>query len=118
MAYKRDQVRAGAGRSKITALVLLGLGVAFYLVFAVGETVGGDFTGLQHLLPAAILALLAWVGWTHPRRAGIILLALAVPFSAAYVALLVVRELPLSWALIVAAPPVVAGLLLVRSGRG
>jgi hypothetical protein len=68
-------VRARAGRSKITALALLGLGVAFYLIFALGETAGDDISGLQHLLPAAILALLLWVGWTHPRQAGISLLA-------------------------------------------
>ena len=97
--------------------MLLGPGVAFYLVFAIGEMAGGDITGLQHLLPAAILAWLLWVGLSHPRQAGIILLTLAVPFAVAYVALLVVRELPLTWALVVALPPVVAGFLLVRSDR-
>jgi len=110
-------VDAGAGRSKITALVPLGLGVAFYLAFALGEMAGGDITGLQHLLPAAILALLLWVAWRRPRRAGIVLLVLAVPFDAAYIALLVVRDLPPVWALVVALPPVVTGLLLVRAGR-
>ncbi len=107
----------GAHRSKIAALLLLGLGVLFYLVFAVGEAAGGDVTGLQHLLPASVLAVLLWLGWRRPRRAGIVLLACAVPLAVAYVALLVVRDLPLTWALVVALPPVVTGLLLVRAGR-
>jgi len=110
-------VDAGARRSKITALVLLGFGIAFYLAFALGEMAGGDITGLQHLLPAAILALLLWVAWRRPRWAGIVLLMLTVPFDGAYIALLVIRHLPLVWALVVALPPVVAGLLLVRAGR-
>jgi len=110
-------VDAGARRSKLTALVLLGLGVAFYLAFALGEMAGGDITGLQHLLPAAVLALLFCAAWRRPRQAGIVLLVLAVPFDAAYIALLVVRDLPLAWALVVALPPVVTGLLLVHAGR-
>jgi len=109
-------VDAGARRSKIAALVLLGLGVAFYLTFAVGEMAGGDINGLQHLPPAVILALLLWVAWRRPRRAGIALLVIAVPFDGAYVALLLIRHLPLVWALVVALPPIVAGLLLVRAG--
>lgn len=108
---------AGARRSKIAGIVLLGLGLAFYLAFAIGETAGGEISGLQHLLPAGILALLLWIGWRHPRRAGTILLVLAVPFAVAYTAFLVVRDLPLTWALIVALPPVLAGLLLLRAGR-
>ena len=108
---------AGARRSKVTALVFLGLGVAFYLSFAVGEMAGGDVGGVQHLLPAAILAALLWTGWRRPRPAGIGLLVVAVPFAVAYVALLVVRDVPPTWALVVALPPVATGLLLVRAGR-
>lgn len=99
------------------ALLLLVLGVAFYLMFAVGEMAGGDITGVQHLPPAAILAVLLWVAWRRPLAAGTVLLVLAVPLAAAYIALLVVRHLPLTWALVVALPPVVTGLLLVRAGR-
>jgi len=110
-------MNAGAHRSKIAALVLLGLGMAFYLLFAVAEMAGGDVEGIQHLPPAVFLAVVAWIGWKHPRRAGIVLLALAVPFAVFYVTLLVVRDLPFTWALIVALPPVVVGLLLLRAAR-
>jgi peptidoglycan/LPS O-acetylase OafA/YrhL len=105
------------GRTKIAGLVLLGLGLAFYLMFAIGETAGGDISGVQHFLPAVILGALMYVAWRRPLAAGIVLLVLAVPLGALYIAVLVVRDLPLTWALWIALPPVVTGLLLVRAGR-
>jgi len=108
---------ADARRTKIAALVLLGLGVAFYLMFAVGEMAGGDITGIQHLLPAAVLGALLWLGWKRPRTAGIVLLALSVPLGAAYIAVLVVRDLPLPWVLWIVLPPVLTGWLLLHAGR-
>ena len=111
-------MNAEVGRTKRVALGLLGLGILFYLTFAVGELAGGDVSGVQHFLPAAILAVLAIVAWKHPRRAGIALLALAIPLGAAYIADLVVRDLPLTWALWVVLPPLVTGYLLLRAGRG
>ncbi len=108
---------ADADREKIAAFVLLALGVAFYLVFAIGELAGGDVGGVQHLPPALALAALLWVAWKRPLLAGVILLVLAVPLAAAYVAVLVIRDLPPTWALFVALPPVLTGALLVRAGR-
>jgi hypothetical protein len=110
-------VDAGARRAKIAALVLLGLGVAFYLMFAVGETAGGDISGVQHFPPAAILAVLLLAALRRPHAAGIALLALTVALGIAYAGLLVVRDLPPMLALIVVLPPAVTGLLLVRAGR-
>ena len=108
----------GARRTKIAALVLLGLGVAFFLMFAVGETAGGDITGVQHFPPAAILAALMYVAWKRPFAAGVILLALAVLLAAVGVPIYVVRDLPLlSLALVLVLPSVLTGLLLVRAGR-
>jgi len=106
---------ANGDQKKRAALVLLALGVAFYLMFAVGELAGGDLGGVQHLAPALILASLMYVGWKRPRVAGIILLVLAVPLGAAYIAVLIVRDLPLTLALIVALPPFVTGVLFVRA---
>ena len=107
----------GARRAKVAALVLLGLGVAFYLLFTVGEMVSGDVAGIQHLPPVLVLAGLIWLAWKRPTAAGVVLLLLAVPLGLAYVVLLVVRDLPLFWAFEVALPPVLAGLLLLRAGR-
>ena len=108
---------AEARWTKRAALVLLGLGIAFYLMFAVGELAGGDVSGVQHFLPVAILVALAIVAWYRPRAAGIALLALTVPLGAAYIAVLVVRDLPPTWALMIVLPPVMTGLLLFRAGR-
>jgi hypothetical protein len=116
-ATKGVAVEPGDRQTKIAALVLLGLGAAFYLTFAVGEVAGGDISGVQHLPPAAIFAALMYLGWKRPRTAGIVLLALAVPLGAVYVGVLIARDLPLTWALFVALPPVVTGLLLLRAGR-
>ena len=55
---------------KIVALVLLGLGVAFYLSFTVGEMAGGDVSGIQHLAPAVIPALLLFLSWRRPPTHG------------------------------------------------
>lgn len=104
---------ADTHRRKLAALVLLGLGVAFYLTFAVGEMAGGDVGGIQHLPPAAVLGALLWLARRRPRTAGIVLLALAVPLGAAYIAVLVVRDLPLPWALWIVLPPLMTGWLLL-----
>ena len=110
-------MHADAHRTKIAALVLLALGVAFFLTFAIGEVAGGDVTGVQHFPPAVALAALLWTAWRRPRLAGMILLALAVPLGVAYVVVLVIRDLPLTWALFIALPPLLTGVLLVKAGR-
>ena len=103
--------------TKIAAMVLLALGVAFYLMFTVGEMVGGDVAAIQHLPPVVVLAGLLWLAWKRPHVAGVVLLVLSVPLAVAYVVVLVVQDLPLAWALWIAIPPVVTGLLLLRAGR-
>ena len=88
--------------------MLLALGVAFYLMFTVGEMAGGDVAGIQHLPPALVLAALPWLA---------VILVLAVPLGAAYVVALVVQDLSLTWGVEIALPPVVTGLPLLWSGR-
>jgi hypothetical protein len=44
-------------------------------LFAVGETAGGDWSGLGHFIPAAVIGLLMWLGWKQPVVGGIALLA-------------------------------------------
>jgi hypothetical protein len=103
--------------TKIAALVLLTLGIGFYLMFAVGEMASGEISGIQHLPPAIGLAALLWLAWKRTHTAGAVLLAVSIPLGVAYVVVLVVRDLPLTWALWIALPPVVTGLLLLRAGR-
>jgi len=107
--------------AKIAALMLLGLGVAFFLLFAVAEMAGGDIAGIQHLPPAAVLGALLWLGWKRPRTAGIVLLALAVPLGIAFVvgvAVEGVRPGELWVAVLIPLVPVLTALLFLRAGRG
>lgn len=106
--------------AKIAALMLLGLGVGFFLMFAAAELAGGDIAGIQHLPPAAVLGALLGLGWKRPRTAGIVLLALAVPLGVAYVvgaAVEGVRPGELWVALSIPLVPVLTGWILLRAGR-
>jgi hypothetical protein len=62
---------------KIVALIFPGLAVAILLMFTIGETVGGDWSGLGHLIQAIPIVLLMWLGWKRPLWGGIFLLVLA-----------------------------------------
>jgi hypothetical protein len=110
-----------ARAAKVAALMLLGLGVGFFLIFAVAELAGGDSAGGQHLPPAAVLAALMWLGWKRPHTAGVVLLALAVPLGVAFVvgvAVEAVRPEERWVALPILLVPVLTALLLLRAGRG
>jgi hypothetical protein len=58
------------------------LPLAFYalisLVFGIGESAGGDLSGLMHLVPVLLIVVLIWVAWKFPYWAGILLLAYGV----------------------------------------
>ncbi len=116
-----DDRRAERARlAKIAALMLTGLGGAFFLVFAVGEMAGGDIAGIQHLPPAAVLGALLWLGWTRPRAAGIVLLAFAVLLGVAAVVTVAVEGVRLgeSWmVLVIPLVPVPTGMLFLLAGR-
>jgi len=117
-----DGRRADHARlAKIAALLLLGLGVGFFLMFAVAEMAGGDIAGIQHLPPAAVLGALLWLGWKRPRTAGIVLLAISVPLGVAYVvaaAVQGVRPGELWVAVSIPLVPVLTGFLFLWAGRG
>lgn len=110
---RRDDARL----AKVAALLLLGVGVAFFLLFAIAEMAGGDVSGVQHLLPAAALGALLWLGAKRPRRAGIVLLALSVPLGIAFIvgiAVEGVRPGELWLALLLPLVPLFTALLLLR----
>ena len=51
---------------KIVALIFPGAVMAILLLFALGETFGGDWSGLGHLVQAIPIVLGMWVGWKRP----------------------------------------------------
>ncbi len=69
---------------KIAASIPLGLALAILLLFAVGETAGGDWSGLGHLIFAVPIGLLIWLGWKRPLWGGILLVAMAILASRIY----------------------------------
>lgn len=116
-----DRRAEHARLAKIAALLLTGLGAGFFLIFAVGELAGGEVSGIQHLPPAALLGALLLLGWKRPRTAGIIvLLALALPLTVAFVvgmAVEGVRPGELWVAVLIPLVPALTGLLFLWAGR-
>ena len=63
---------------KVVALIFPGLVTAILLLFALGETFGGDWSGLGHLVQAIPIVLGMWVGWKRPLWGGVFLLVLSL----------------------------------------
>ncbi len=61
---------------KIVALIFPGITLAVLLLFAVGETASGDWSGLGHLIQVIPIGLLVWLGWRRPLWGGMFLLVL------------------------------------------
>jgi hypothetical protein len=101
-------------KMKIVALLFPGLTIAVLLLFAIGETTGGDWSGLGHLIQALPIAFLIWLGWKHPLPGGILLLVLS--FLAAYSLIDVLRGPEgLAPFLIIIAPLFLSGMLLLSA---
>ncbi|MEW6242497.1 MAG: hypothetical protein AB1564_16980 [Chloroflexota bacterium] len=101
---------------KIAALIPLGLAAAILLMFAAGETLGGDWSGLGHLVPLAFIGLLMWLGWKRPIPGGIALLAGAL-LAASFFADALRGPGWLAPFLIFVAPLALSGLLFLSAGR-
>lgn len=113
-------VNASARRMKIAAMVLLGLGIAFYLMLALGETASGEAGGAAHLLPALLLGALMYAAWKRPLAAGITVLVLSVPLGVLYAYLAIGSvgvATGIAWSVQIVLPAWVAGGLLLAVGR-
>ncbi|MEW6401160.1 MAG: hypothetical protein AB1649_05135 [Chloroflexota bacterium] len=67
-----------AKRLKITALFLMSLVAAFFTFFALGEMLGGDWSGIGHLPPVIIIVFLMWLGWKRPLAGSITMILLSL----------------------------------------
>lgn len=99
-------------RLKIAALVFLGWTSAILLLFLIGETVGGDWSGLGHLIQLIPTLLLMWLGWKRPLWGGILLLVLGFLALQTFADALRGPEW-LAPFLIIIAPLMLGGLLLL-----
>ena len=115
----RDR-RVGSVRSahwlRIAGLLPLGLQVAFFLLFGVGEMAGGDLSGAGHLLQVAVAVLLGILAWLKPLEGGAALFILGFVFSMV-TAMSAPEDVAMSPAiLILAAPLIVSGVLFFIAG--
>jgi hypothetical protein len=102
---------------KIAAMVPLGFVVAILLIFAIGESGGGDLSGLMHLVPVVLVGLVIWLCWKRPLWSGILLLAVAI-FEAVSFGILLADAEPggvASPVIILILPLTVSGLLLLTA---
>jgi cytochrome bd-type quinol oxidase subunit 1 len=105
---------------KIAGMALLLLPLGILLLFTIGEAVSGDVEGLQHLVQAAPLVLLAVAAWRWPTPIGAILIAVGIGLGVVYV--VIARE-NFHWLTIVLVeaqlflPAIVAGSVFVLAGR-
>ena len=121
----RDQ-RAGSIRSahwlRIAGLIPLGLQVAIFLLFGMGEMASGDLSGAGHLLQVAVTALLGILAWMRPLEGGAALFGGGALFMVGFIVSVVTSiALPESTVIspaimIMAAPQIVSGVLFFIAG--
>lgn len=103
-------------RIKIAALVFPGIPLTILLLFAIGESVGGDWSGVGHLIQAIPIALLMWLGWKRPLWGGVLLLVLSL--IAAYSFANPLRGTDwLAPLLIIVTPLILSGILFLSAAR-
>jgi hypothetical protein len=102
---------------KIAAMVPLGFMVLSLLIFGIGESVGGDLSGLMHLVPVVFVGLVIWLCWKRPLWGGILLLAGAI-FEAVSFGILLADVEPgevASPVIILILPLTISGVLLLAA---
>lgn len=105
----------------VAGIALLLVPVAILVLFTVGETSGGDVSGLQHLLQATPLILLIALAWRWPRAGGATVLVVGVLLAASYAIEWHPREMSLQAVLVTEltlfAPPIAGGVLLLLASQ-
>ena len=119
--------KLSAKQLKVGGLIPLLIPIAVLLLFTIAETVGGDISGLGHLIQAAPLVILAIFAWKKPELAGKILVVIAVLLAISSLAHAVIVGVmgiegmgivaQISVVLLFFVPPFVSGLLLIASTR-
>ena len=106
---------------KILATLAASPALALLVLFTLGETVGGDLSGLQHLVELAPLAGLVALGWARPRAGGLALAAISLGAGIAYAFLgpMGARSIVavVSTEALLFVPPLIAGALFLAAAR-
>jgi hypothetical protein len=101
---------------KIAALVVMGLLTVFLLFMGFGEIVSGDYSGMQHLIPAVVIMLMMWAGWKKPFVSGIAMCVLGLVTGVCFFNVQFPPSRETITALIIPLPIIVSGLLLLAAG--
>ena len=97
---------------RMAGLIPLGLQAAIFLLFGVGEMVGGDPSGAGHLLQMIVTVLPGILAWMRPLEGGVALFIAGLVISIS-----LPQSALMSPAIaIMAAPQVVSGVLLFIAG--
>jgi hypothetical protein len=103
---------------KIAALIFPAIPLVILLLFAIGETLGGDWSGLGHLIQAIPIALLMWLGWKRPLLGGIFLLVLSLIATYSFANPLHLQGADwLAPLLIIVSPLILSGILFLSAAR-
>lgn len=99
------------------ALFFLAIPLFFFVLFTVGEIVGGDMGGLVHLTQLLPLALTTYLAWKRPFIGGFLLVVIGTMLATFYV---LDTKFPLQTVafteLIIFIPPIIAGIFFMAEG--
>lgn len=99
-------------------LSIIGVPIIFLLIFLVGETVGGDISGLGHLVQLLPILILLIIAWKFPFAGGILFTSIGLVLGIMYA---ISAEFPLETILIVEAvlflPLVITGISFILASR-
>lgn len=106
---------------RIVACIILGIPLVVFLIFGIGEMVGGDLSGGMHLVEALIVVLVGILSWKRPFEAGIILCLSSLALGGFFLINLLadhVREGPINFhsLLILVLPTLITGILFLSAG--
>ena len=104
---------------KIIGLLPIGLMSLVFLIFGIGESVGGDMGGLMHLVSFVIAALAIWLCWKYPLWGGIFLLAVTLFRTLALIPELFLRPTGSIWSpslFMLTFLPAIPGALFLYAG--
>ncbi len=105
---------------KIVGLLPIGLLALVSLAFGIGESTGGDLSGLMHLVPFVIVGLAMWLCWKYPLWGGILLLAVTLFRILALIPELFLRPPGSVWSpslFLLIIIPAISGGLFLYAGR-
>lgn len=97
-------------------LIPAGFFLGLWLLFGLGEVLGGDTSGLSHLIPAILMIILVLVSWRWPRAGGLAMLALGIIVAITLYSITPNPAGRMTGSLLTSGPFLVSGLLFFISG--